>query len=152
MITTRHLSRALAFAAACALAAVFAGDVRAEDPPKGDTDPKPAAVAPGSTAALEEQLRQQADLLERMQQTLVKQQAQIDELLRERDAHAATPAVATTPVVAATAPAAPVPAEPATASATSQSPDDAMAKRVDALEKRFGNIRLSGDIRMRAEG
>lgn len=133
---------AASFCVALCASDAFAGD----DPPARSDGPaasKPATTepaAPGSAAALEEQLRQQAAVLEQMRDMLLKQQAQIDELLRERAARAG----AAREAVAATT------AAPAAAPEASQ--DGALAKRVEGIEKRLGNMKFSGDIQLRYEG
>jgi hypothetical protein len=132
-------------AAALLCTALSAGTAMAGDPPSSGHEGETAAPAPGS-AALEEQIRQQAALLEAMRGALEQQRAEIDELRRRLDARegAAREVVATAP-----APTAP-PAGPDEPKAAAQ--DDSVAKRVDALEKRFGNVKLAGDIQLRYEG
>ncbi len=120
-----------------------------------DEKSSPTATAPSAeptTAALEEQIRQQTLVLNEMREMLLKQQAEIDAL--KRQVNGAAPVVAVAPVVTA------VPAESTTtvAAAPSATPSaapqdaEAVAKRVEAIEKRLGNLKYTGDISMRYEG
>lgn len=131
-------SRTLAVVLAMSTLALSVRAVRADEPPR--SDPPPAD--PAAVAALEQRLREQAVQLDELRQALVRQQAKIDELLRERDARAAVVRPVTSPASAS--------APESVRSAPVQ--DEALVKRVDAIEKRFGNVRLSGDLRVRAEG
>lgn len=131
------------------------GDTKAT---ASDEATKAATPDPGTTttpAPIEEQLKQQAAVLQRMQELLQKQQAEIERLRTELDAVRTKPAVDTVAPAEgdATATVATVPAsatEPR--SATPAATEDAdLAKRVDNIEKLWGNFKLSGDLRFRAE-
>jgi hypothetical protein len=120
----------------------------------GDDDPNPAAGDPAP--AIEEQLRKQGAMLEQMHELLLKQQAEIDRLRTELDAvrnvAASAPASAPAPGGDATTVSATASAAPAAGDVAQDKPDDALAKKVEALDKMWGNIRLSGDLRFRYEG
>ena len=163
MQTTQKTWRSAVLAALMLVGSVPAA--RAAAPSDGDTTAKPrdttaAEAAPGSVGAtppatpapIEEQLRRQGEMLEQMQQLLLKQQAEIDRLRGELDtihgdgtAAAAAPAVATSGA-ATTGSATPV-------AATSTAPQDTadLGKRIEAVEKRFGGFAFSGDLRARSE-
>jgi hypothetical protein len=113
-----------------------------------------SGAAPAPT--IEEQLRQQAAMLRQMHDLLLKQQAEIDRLRTELDAvragaapTGATPASAT-PAVADASVADAAPAQ--TAPVAAPAPDDALAKKVESLDKAWGKLRLTGDVRFRYEG
>jgi hypothetical protein len=165
------------FVVPTAVARVGAGDGKMAKKTAGAADASSESPAP----AIEEQLKRQAETLERLETMLVRQQEEIERLRGELDAvrAAARPAVETAPgatpaasdVAAATAgaatPAAPTTLAPGAAAsgAAASAPDavatdaaaqpaqnDALAKTVEKLDKMWGGLRLSGDIRFRYEG
>ncbi|MBK6313713.1 MAG: putative porin [Blastocatellia bacterium] len=147
---TRSMSSAAcAFLAAMFLCPVaFAGD-------EGTGKPVPTPAASGTAAAtVEDQLRRQTELLERLERLVVAQQERIDRLEAEMEGRTAesvtasgpaSPGAISTPVSASI--------ESSSAGVPATSPDDdALSKRLEEVEKRFGNIKFSGDIRFRYEG
>lgn len=144
------LNRLLRIAALLLLALSATGTVARA----GDNDPNPATGDPAP--AIEEQLRKQASMLEQMHELLIKQQAEIDRLRTEIDAVRSVAAGAVAP--APTPPVGPPVGEAPTASAApaagvaAQDKTDALAKKVEALDKMWGGVRLSGDLRFRYEG
>lgn len=121
----------------------FAGD-------EGTGKPAPAAV--GSTpATVEDQLRRQSEVLERLERLVLAQQERIAKLEAEVSTHPASSNEARVATSAdAIAPGIADSSKPAVAAPTAD--DDSVAKRIDEIEKRFGNIKFSGDIRFRYEG
>lgn len=137
--------------AALALAAglAWAPAVRANDG-DGGAKPAPAPVA----ASVEDQLRRQAEVLERLERLVVAQQERIERLESEL---AARPEPSAAPVASVADPGsgsagAGTAAPGGTPAATAPADDEGLAKRVEDIEKRFGNIKFSGDIRFRYEG
>ncbi len=148
--------------------------VRASDGPNGKTTPTAtnasssdgAAGAPtaGTTPApIEEQLRQQAAILEQLQNTVLKQQAEIDRLRTELDVVRASSPSATAPAAAVVATDTTVTTgttgvttvastAPAAVPVTAPAQDDTLAKKVENLDKLWGNLKLTGDVRFRYEG
>jgi hypothetical protein len=120
------------------------------------TAPAPAAAAGGVTpATVEEQLQQQTVLLRQMQEMLVKQQGEIERLRSEVDSMrgaagpgAVTAATTVTRPEAVAADRTTTATDPATAK---QDGSEEIQKRVDELTKRWGKLRLSGDLRFRSE-
>src|SRR5215218_10311336 len=131
------LNRTLRMAALFVLALSATGTVARA----GDKDPNTPAGTPAP--AIEDQLRKQGAMLEQMHELLLKQQAEIDRLRTELDAvRGATATTATVAVPATAGEAATATAAPA--GATTPQPvagDDALSKRVEALEKTWGNVK-----------
>ena len=130
-------SAACAFLAAMFLCPVaFAGD-------EGTGKPVPTPAASGTAAAtVEDQLRRQTELLERLERLVVAQQERIDRLEAEMEGRTAesvtasgpaSPGAISTPVSASI--------ESSSDGVTATSPDDdLLSTRLEEVEKRFGNI------------
>ncbi len=126
--------------------------------------PDTAAPAPAKET-VEDQIRLQRETLLEMKMLLEKQQAEIQQLRKELDdvrAGTAAPAgAAPASAVAAGTPGPGLPSATATSAVATaaggaiQAPaaaqDDSLKKQVDELAKRFGNLKISGDLRFRYE-
>jgi hypothetical protein len=132
-------------------------------PPSGPVGETPAATTAGP-ATIEDQLREQTLMLRQMQEMLVEQQAEIERLRSEVDAMrggatAAGPALATgagptAEAARAAADRAPAPAPPPRQAGSAQGAGNAgddLKKQVGELARRWGNLRLTGDLRLRSE-
>lgn len=140
------------------------GVARAANDPSDDAKkdagsaPAGAATAPAATpssAPIDEQLRQQAATLQQLQDLLVKQQAEIERLKEQLDAVRSTATAPAAAVTAATGttnfPAATTTTPGASAPVAAAPQDDSLAKKVDNLDKLWGNLKLTGDVRIRNE-
>lgn len=148
----RATSAACAFMAAIILCpAALAGD---EGAAKAGAAPAATGTAP---VTVEDQLRRQSEVLERLERLVVAQQeriAKLEEQIAGRPAESVASGATVSAVSgSADATTAHGAAAPTTADANAAgSDDDAVAKRVDEIEKRLGNIKFSGDVRFRYEG
>jgi len=99
-------------------------------------------------------LRRQSEALERLERLVLAQQERIARLEAEVAGRTSVAPIpdqlpSVSPVSSASSPA---PSRPDLDAAAANRDDDAVATRLETLEKRFGNIRFSGDIRFRYEG
>jgi hypothetical protein len=102
-----------------------------------------AASAPAETAELRSEVERLRSLVERQERALSELQERFDRLSQPSVVGAAT-----SPVVSS----APVAAKPASTSATPPAAeDDPIKKQLDELTRRWGKLRLSGDVQLRAE-
>ncbi|MCC6745501.1 MAG: putative porin [Acidobacteria bacterium] len=115
----------------------------------------PRAGAPAEKpATVEEMLRRQSETLERLERLVLAQQERIARLEAEV---ASRTSVAPIPgqlpsVSPESSVSPPAPSRPDLDAAAANQDADAVATRLETLEKRFGNFRFSGDIRFRYEG
>lgn len=157
-----RLSRLAAMSLAIALS--LAPSVLADTGSSGKTQPPAekagSAAASNPTATVEDQLRRQSELLERLEKLVVAQQERIDRLESELTTRIhAGPTVegvvdgtSATTIVNAPPEARGVSITGASSAPAAKPADDDIAKRIEAIEKRFGNIKFAGDIRFRYEG
>ena len=115
-----------------------------ESRPAAPSDEAAGGGAPPATAAEVEQLRGEVERLRSVVERQERALTAMEERLRAvTPAAPAGPAAAEPAPVASAAPAAPAP---------QQAADDSLAKRVDELQRRWGRLRLTGDLQARAEG
>ena len=133
---------------ALAIAFVMVPAVRAASDGKKEPKGEPP------TATIEEQLKRQEAMLEKLQTMLVEQQAEITRLRGEVEAMrgGAVDAPVTAETVDAVKAVEAVDAAPIAEAAPKQAAEDAVAKQVEKLTKTFGNLKISADMRFRYEG
>jgi hypothetical protein len=123
------------------------GDVGTAPPAPSTGEARSASPAATTSLSIEERLERQAGLLEQMRELVTKQQAEIDRLQTEIESMRKTTAHQDSSLAAAATPAAGVSPDPRPAA-----DQDELSKKVEDLSKRWGKLKLSGDLRFRYEG
>jgi hypothetical protein len=112
--------------------------------PSSDAPPTNGANTPSTSSAETVELRGEVErlrsLIERQEKALAELQQRLDRL-----SSPATPAVTKATSTATAAPA------PSSEAAPAAADDDAIKKQLDELNRRWGKLRLSGDVQLRAE-